>query len=278
MSGTTDRHNRLGVNFHSRFTDLCYADDVVLFASLIDTLADTLAVMDEEASPLGLTINWAKTKIQSLSDFLPPPPHIIHVNNERVEVVSDFVYLGARISSSCHSDPEIFRRLGLARRTFGRLSRVWQSNKVRPSTKVRILDICVLPVLLYGCETWCLSTHMASRLDAYHRSCLRHIYAIRWFHRVTNEELYTRARVPLRLTTVIRRRRLRLLGHAARLDAATPARQAASSHPPPSGWRRPPGRPRLSWVAQMQRTQPIADLIDAAQDRPVFRDLVATVT
>ena len=236
--------------------------------------------MNEEASPLGLSISWAKTKIQSLSYFLPHLPSSISVHNEEVEVVDDFIYLGSRISNSCSSEPEILRRIGLARRTFGRLSRVWRSNKVRPFTKVRILNTCVLPVLMYGCETWSLSAYTTSRLDAFHRSCLRHIYAIRWFHRVSNEELYARAEISTRLTTIIRRRRIRYLGHVARLDSDTPARQvlAASARSPPLGWRRPPGRPRLSWTAQVRATQPIADLIDIAQDRPAFRDLVATVT
>ena len=47
---------------------VCYADDVVIFASLVDTLTDALAIFGEEATPLGLAVNWAKTKIQSLSD------------------------------------------------------------------------------------------------------------------------------------------------------------------------------------------------------------------
>ena len=45
LTGTTNRCSNLGVDFHSHFVDLCYADDVVLFASLIDTLADALTVM-----------------------------------------------------------------------------------------------------------------------------------------------------------------------------------------------------------------------------------------
>jgi hypothetical protein len=280
MYGTLSRCDNLGIDFHTRFIDLCYADDVVIFASMIDTLAEALVIMNAETSPLVLSINWAKTKIQSLSDFLHPPPNTISVNNENVEVVDHFVYLGSRISSNCSSEPEITRRLGLARRTFGRLSRVWRSNKVRPLTKIRILNTCVLPVLLYGCETWCLSARMTSRLDAYHRSCLRHILAIRWFHRVTNHDLYARAGVSTALSTTIRRRRLRLLGHISRLSVEVPARQilSASARSPPPGWRRPPGRPRLSWTAQIQATLPIPDLIRVAQDRPAFRDLVATVT
>lgn len=56
---------------HSRITDLCYADEIVMFADLIDTISDALAILQEEATPLGLTMNWAKTKVQSLTDFLP---------------------------------------------------------------------------------------------------------------------------------------------------------------------------------------------------------------
>ena len=202
------------------------------------------------------------------------------MSNENVEVTTNFVYLGSKISSDCSSDPEILRRLALARRTFGRLSRVWRSNKIRTSTKVKILNTCVLPVLLYGCETWSLSSTLAQRLDAYHRTCLRHILGIRWFHRVNIEEVYNRAGTSLRLTSTIRQRRLRHLGHVARLGVETPARRilGALALPPPTNWRRPRGRPRLTWAAQVQAVEPIAELIATAQDRRVFRDLVATVT
>lgn len=80
--------------------------------------------MDEETSSLGLTINWTKTKNSGIIRLPSRPLYTIPVNNEHVEVVDDFDYLDARISSSCLSEREIVRRLGLARKTFGRLSRV----------------------------------------------------------------------------------------------------------------------------------------------------------
>ena len=92
--------------------------------------------------------------------------------------------------------------------------------------------------------------------------------------------MYARAGVSESVSTTIRRRRLRFLGHIARQDPATPARQAlaASARPPPVGWRRPRGRPRRSWIAEISSFRPIADLMDTAQDRRTYRELVATIT
>ena len=67
LNSAIERCPDIGVSYHTHFTDLCYADDVALLAYLLDTLADALEALNLEASPLGLTISWAKTKIQSLS-------------------------------------------------------------------------------------------------------------------------------------------------------------------------------------------------------------------
>ena len=78
VNNALTRAPNTGVNYHSRITDLCYADDVVVFAEITDTIADALTALHEEATPLGFTINWAKTKMQSLTSFLPilHPPRI----------------------------------------------------------------------------------------------------------------------------------------------------------------------------------------------------------
>ena len=111
LSGTLERCHDPGVTYHHRLTDLCYADDIVLLSSLLDTFGETLTILEEEASPLGLSINWMKTKIQSLSDFLPPPPRELRINSNCVETKDKFVYLGVTISSDCSWTTEIFRRL-----------------------------------------------------------------------------------------------------------------------------------------------------------------------
>ena len=280
MNNALARSPDTGVICHSRITDLCYADDVVMFAELIDTISDALVVLQEEATPLGLTINWAKTKVQSLSDFLPPSQSFRTAANNQVEVVDDFIYLGTKITSDCSSDSEIIRRLQLARGSFGRLHPVWRHRNIQLATKIRLLNSVVLPVLLYGSDTWTLSFEQTRRIDAFHRNCIRNILGIKWFHRIKNETVYARAGDPVPLSTAIKRRRMQLFGHVSRLGDDIPAKAivAEATLRPPNDWKRPRGRPRLSWLKQVSEDCPLPDLIRKAQDRTIFRTLVATVT
>ena len=74
------------------FTDLDFADDVALLAEMLSVLVLALEVMNEEAQPLGLTINWAKTKIQT-TDITVPRGSTVQVGGSNVEVVDTFTYL-----------------------------------------------------------------------------------------------------------------------------------------------------------------------------------------
>ena len=66
LKETLDRCPDLGVSLHQQVTDICYADDVVIFAELIDTISHALEVLSEKATPLGLSINWTKSKTVAL--------------------------------------------------------------------------------------------------------------------------------------------------------------------------------------------------------------------
>ena len=125
----------------SSLTDFDYADDVALLAELIALLQSTLEIFSQEAAPLGLQVNWAKTKIQSLSDFLPKPDPLT-IEGQAVEAVDSFVYLGSLVDTSCRSSPEIRRRIGIARQTFKDLERGVWGSRLTPSTKLRIYIVC----------------------------------------------------------------------------------------------------------------------------------------
>jgi len=101
MVGTT-----IGKNKES-FNNLDFADDVVLLAEMLSVLVLAL-VMDREAHPLGLSINWAKTKIQNLGvqDGANQTQYMT-VRGNQVEAVESFTYLGSFIHISGSSEPEI---------------------------------------------------------------------------------------------------------------------------------------------------------------------------
>ena len=123
-------------------------------------------------------MNWQKTKVQSLSDFDVRPMNV-SIDGEAVDCVESFLYLGILTHESGYSTPEISKRLGLAGSAFGSLrTNIWNSM-LALSTKVRLFHTYVLPVLLYGAETWSVTKEDQLQLDAFGTQCLRLISGIR---------------------------------------------------------------------------------------------------
>ena len=70
---------------NENFSDRNYADDVALLTELMKLLLSALEIFAAEVAPIGLVVNWKKTKIQSLSDFLPPTDYF-DIGGEQVEI------------------------------------------------------------------------------------------------------------------------------------------------------------------------------------------------
>ena len=163
----------------------------------------------------GLTISKGKTKVLSQGTTTPPE---IDLEGTTIEVVQNFVYLGSNISSNASIDLEMDSRIGKAFTTFARLSaRVWENPKLKISTKVAVYSSCVLSTLLYSSETWATTKKQEAKLNSFHFRCLRRILGISWIDKVTNEEVLRRTSLTT-LPTILKRRRLRWLGHVSRME------------------------------------------------------------
>ena len=230
------------------FTDLDYADDVALLAQMLEVLLLSLSVMNDEAKPLGLHINWSKTKIQQIGEPRCSQSHLTVVG-ENVEIVDSFVYLGCLMDRKGGSDLEIRRRIEIARSCMTLLDKhIWRSP-IRLDTKIRLYRAYVIPVLLYGSETWTTTTELCRRLDAFDCWCLRKILRISYTKHVTNAEIRQVTQCQP-VSDMVRANRLRFFGHVARAQPTEVHRravQAAMQKPPPS-WKRPPGRPSTTWL------------------------------
>ena len=263
------------------FTDLDYADDAVLFTASEDQLHDVLQRMESEASKFGLHVSWAKTKLQNLGSGSPVTP--ISIGAETVESVDHFCYLGSTVTSLANSRDESVRRIGIASSNMQRLDRVWKQRNLSVKTKFRIYTCFVLSILLYACETWTLTSTEWDKLEAFHTRSQRRILNIKWSDFITNDEVYTRSGLES-LHSIVRRRRLGLFGHIARMPADVPAMsalrlavRAREGDLTAFGWHRPRGRPPTTWLHQICsdcELKPSAAL-ECAQDRSVWR-VIAT--
>jgi len=159
---------------------------------------------------------------------------------------------------------------------------IWCSS-ITVATKVRLLNAYVLPVLLYGAETWSLTAALEKKLDAFHQWCLRRLLRLSDLRHVTNVEVL-HLTCQTQLSTTLRDRRL-FFGHIARADSRMDHTRVLRSiiSGLPRDWKRPPGRPRRTWLRTTEQDlRPVnIGLVSAwqrAQDRERWKRTVETAT
>ena len=142
------------------------------------------------------------------------------------------------------------------------------------STKLKLYNVCILPIMLYGSECWALSRVDARKVDALDQWCLRRILDIRWYHHVSNCEVRLLTEQPP-LTTIIQKRRLTLFGHLVRMDESADARRILTAVPRVSGeGQLGDPTPLKNDLARHNLT--LEDAIELALDKPLWRLLAAS--
>ena len=144
------------------------------------------------------------------------------------------------------------------------MQRIWRQRILSLSTKLRLYQTCVLPILLYGSGVWTLLAEDGRGLRSFRVGCRRRILGVRWSGRVGDSDVAVQTGLPGVAGTIVGGRHM-LFGHVARLDATTPAHQilrrvvaVKSGCQPGAVWRRAPGRPRGSWVMQIGNGSPLS--------------------
>ena len=103
----------------------------------------------EESEKVGLKLNIQKTKIMASGPITP-----WEIDGETVETVSDFIFLGSKITAVGDCSHEIKRCLLLARKVMSNLDSIFKSRDIALLTKVCLVKDMVFPVVMYGCESW----------------------------------------------------------------------------------------------------------------------------
>src|SRR6218665_2578930 len=136
-----------------------------------------------------------------------------------MELVRDSCYLGSHVEADGCSDPEVRRRVAIARDCMGSFQRgIWKTG-IRIDTKLRLFKAYILPILLYGAETWTLTRALETKLDVLQRWCLGRILRVPFSAHVrpTDVDIYQRAeQIPV--SEMVQSRRLQLFGYVARGD------------------------------------------------------------
>ena len=129
--------------------NLRYADDITLMAGSEEKLKSLLMKVKVESEKVGLKLNIQKTKIMTSS-----PITSWEIDGETVETVSDFLFLGSKITSDGDCSHEIKRRLLLGRKAMTNVDSILKSRDITSLTKVHLVKAMVFPAVMYGCATW----------------------------------------------------------------------------------------------------------------------------
>ena len=141
-------------------------DDTTLMAASIEELKSLLRKVKEENEKVGLKLNIQKTKIIAFGPIIS-----WQIDGETMKIVTDFIFLGSKITVGGDCSHEIKRHLFLGRKPITNLDSIFKSSDTNLPTKVRLVKAVVFPVVMYGCERWTIKKAEHRRIDAFELWC-----------------------------------------------------------------------------------------------------------
>ena len=164
--------------------NLRYADDTTLMAESEEELKSLLMEAKEESEKVGLRLNIQKTKIMASG-----PITSWQIDGETVETLSDFIFLGSKITADGDCSHEIKRHLLLGRKVMTNLDSILKIRDITLPTKVHLVKAMVFPVVMYGCESWTVKKVECRRIDAFKLWCWRRLLRVPWTARRSNHSI-----------------------------------------------------------------------------------------
>ena len=162
------------------------------------------------------------------------------LEGETLEEVKYFRYLGSIVDTHGGTEADVKKRISKARVTFHLLRNVWKSKVIGETTKIRLFNTNVKPLLLYGAETWRINKTTLIRIQTFVNHCLRRILRIHWMDRVSNKDLWDRTH-QAQIEIEILKRRWGWLDHTLRKPSTNITRQVQTWNPQ---GKRKRGRPK----------------------------------
>jgi len=129
----------------------------------------------KESEKVGLKVNIQKTKIMASS-----PITSWQIDGETMETVTDFIFLGSKITADGDCRHEIKRRLFLGIQAMTSLDSILKSRDITLLTKIHLVKAMVFPVVMYGCESWAIKKADCQRIDAFELWCWRSLLKVPW--------------------------------------------------------------------------------------------------
>ena len=171
MRNTRLEKGQAGIKIAGRnINNLRYADDTTLMAESEEELKSLLMKLKEE---VGLNLKIQKTKIMASG-----PITSWQIDGGTVETVSDFIFLGSKITADGDFSYEIKGPLLLGRKVMTNIDSILKSRGITLSTKVCLVKAMVFPLVRYGCESWTMKKAECQRIDVFELRCWKRLLRV----------------------------------------------------------------------------------------------------
>ena len=236
-------------------TELQFADDAALVGISREEIERAARVLDEVTSEWGLTVSLPKTKLLVVGASVEEDLQPISIRDEFIEVVSEFRYLAAIVEACGGVVNDMADRIARASRAFGALCKpVFKYGGLSLATNRMVYRAVVLGVLLYGAEAWVNKSAATQKLESFNNKCLRRILGITRAQQrtsnLTSIQVRRRFGAEEALEDVVAAKRLRWVGHVARMDDTRLPKKLLF------GWlpqRRPAHRTKQRWRDKVRK-------------------------
>ena len=137
-----------------------------------------------ESEKVDLKLNIQKTKIMASG-----PVTSWEIDGETVEIVSDFIFWGSKITADGDGSHKIKRRLLLGRKVMSNLDSIFKNRDIALPTKVHLVKAMVFPVVMYRCDSWTVKKAEHRTVDAFELWCWRRLLRVPWTTRRSNQSI-----------------------------------------------------------------------------------------
>ena len=187
---------------------LRYADDTTLMAESEEELKNLGMKVKEEIEEVGFKLNIQKTKIMASG-----PITLWEIDGKTVETVTDFIFLGSKITADGDCSHEIKRCLLLGRKVLTKLDSILKSRDITLPPNVHLVKAVVFPVAMYGCESRTMKKAEHRGIDAFELWCWRRLLRIPWTARRSNQSILKEISPGCSLEGLMLKLKLQYFGH-----------------------------------------------------------------
>ena len=176
-----------------------------------EELKSLLMTVKEESEKVGLKLNIQKTKIMASG-----PITSWEIDGETVDIVSDFILGGSKITADGDGSLEIKRRLFLGRKVMTNLDSTLKSRDNTLPTKVHLVKAMDFPVVMYGCDSWTLKKAERRKIDAFELWYWGRLLRVPWTARRSNQSILKEISPGCSLERLMLKLKLQYFGHLMR--------------------------------------------------------------